>query len=309
MDKPRGPRRPNPRRDQPFAAIRTGERKVRPGPVFKLNETRRFTDAYHALLSMPLWGVVALMAVVYLAANLLFGALYMLTASGLGNLHRGSYWDAFFFSVQVFGAIDFGFVFPRTTLTEVVATAESFCSLVYVALATGLVFARAARPTARVMFSDPALITDFEGRRTFMLRIANRRSNQILEAEVLINLAHDVTTKEGLPMRRFEELAPLKARSPLFAFTWTVMHVIDETSPLWGKTAEDLDAEDAEVLVLLAGTDDRLGQRVHARHSYLAADILFDRKFVDVLSVNVHGRRVLDYTRFHETKPLQDKAT
>lgn len=304
MDKPSGPRRRTPHRDQPFAAIRTHESKVRPGPVFRLNETRRFTDAYHVLLSMPVWGLVVLMAVAYLVLNLLFGAFYMLTAAGLGNLHRGSYWDAFFFSVQVFGAIDFGFAFPRSFVTELAATVESFCSLVYVALATGLVFARVAKPSARVMYSDTALITDFEGRRTFMLRIANRRSNQILEAEVIINLAHDVTTREGLPMRRFEELAPLKARSPLFAFTWTVMHVIDETSPLRGKTAEDLERKDAEVLVLLGGTDDRLGQRVHARHSYLASDILFDRKFVDVLSVNAHGRRVLDYTRFHETEPL-----
>lgn len=304
MDKPRGPRRPSPERDQPFAAIRMGGSKVRPGPVFRLNETRRFTDAYHALLSMPLWGLVVVMAVAYLAANLFFAGLYLLAPGGIGNSHLGSYWDAFFFSVQTFGTIGYGFMFPRSFAAELIVTLESFTSLVYVALATGLVFARVARPSARVMFSRPALITDFEGRRTFSVRIANRRSNQILEAEVLINLAHDVTTREGLPMRRFEELTPLKARSPLFAFTWTVMHTIDETSPLWGKTAEDLESEDAEVLVLLAGTDDRLGQRVHARHSYLAGDIQFDRKFVDVLSVNAHGRRVLDYTRFHETEPL-----
>lgn len=301
MDRPAPDRWPEQTGERPFTVIRPDGRPVRPAPVFRRREPASFADLYHRMLALPLWGILAAMAVVYVAANLLFGALYLLTPGGVGNLKSGDYWDAFFFSVQTFGTIGYGYMFPRSLAADVIVTAESFTSLVYMAVATGLVFARVSRPTARVMFSSTAIIGMQDGKRTLMLRAANRRSNQILEAEVMINLARQTVTKEGQEIRRFEELKPLKPRTPLFAYTWMIMHVIEEDSPLHGLTAEDLDASDAEILVVLSGVDDRFSQRVHARYSYLAEDIAFDRRFIDVLSVTPDGRWVLDYTRFHDT--------
>jgi inward rectifier potassium channel len=133
-----------------------------------------------------------------------------------------------------------------------------------------------------------------------MFRAANRRANNILEAEVSVSLAHDAITREGHSIRRFEDLKVVRSRSPLFALTWTVMHRIDESSPLHGATSESLEASGAEVVVVMSGVDDRYAQRVHARHSYAADEVIWGARFEDILSVNEQGRRVVDYRRFHD---------
>ena len=137
---------------------------------------------------------------------------------------------------------------------------------------------------------------------TLMFRAANRRSNQILEAEVTVTLARDSVTVEGAQFRRFEELKVRRSRTPLFAYTWTVMHPIDDQSPLRGATLESLAHDRGEIIVGLSGVDDQFVQRVHARHSYSAAEIAWGKKFVDVLSIRPDGRRVIDYRLFHEVE-------
>ncbi len=194
------------------------------------------------MLALPLSGVIGLMAAAFLALNLLFAGLYMLAPGGVGNLRAGDFWNAFFFSVQTFGSIGYGYMFPRSYTADAIVTLESFTSLVYVALGTGLVFARVSRPTARVSFSRVAVIHDFDGVPTLMFRAANRRSNQILEAEVMVSLARDAVTREGHAIRRFEELKTARARSPLFALSWSVMHTIDAKSPLRDATPEIVSA-------------------------------------------------------------------
>jgi inward rectifier potassium channel len=172
--------------------------------------------------------------------------------------------------------------------------------LVYVAVTTGLVFARVSRPVSRVTFSHLAVIHDFEGRPTLMLRAANQRSNNILEAEVMVSLALDAETPEGFLFRRFEELKVARSRSPLFALTWTIMHPIDDASPLRDATHQSLTAQHAEIIVVLSGTDDRYAQRVHARHSYHSSEVVWDKRFADILSFGEDGQRTVDYGRFHD---------
>ena len=171
-------------------------------------------------------------------------------------------------------------------------------------VAINLVFARVSRPTARVSFSSQVVIHAFDGAPTLMFRAANRRANLILEAEVMVSLARDVTTVEGLQIRRFEELKIRRPRTPLFAYSWTVMHPIDESSPLWGVDQDQLAREKAEILVILSGVDDRYAQRVHARHSYSSGEITWNKRFADILSIEPGGQRVVDYTRFHDVVEL-----
>jgi inward rectifier potassium channel len=233
-----------------------------------------------------------------------FAGLYLMFPGEVANLAPGDFPNAFFFSVETFGTIGYGYLYPKGLEANLIMTVETFVGLVYVALATGLVFARVSRPTARVTFSRQAVVTEFDGEPMLMFRAANRRANQILEAEVTIALARDVRTLEGSDIRRFDELVVRRSRSPLFAYTWTVMHHIDEASPLWGATPEILQAQNVELIVVLSGVDDRYAQRVHARYSYQADEIVWNKRMADVLTIGPTGRRVIDYRRFHDLEEV-----
>jgi inward rectifier potassium channel len=279
----------------PTIVRRAGERSL----IIKRATREPFSDTYHKMLALPLWGILVLMAAVFVAANLIFTGLYM-WVGGVGELAHGDFWNTFFFSVETFGTIGYGHFYPDGFGANMVMTIETFVGLVYVAVATGLVFARVSRPTARVTFSKVAVIHDFDGVPTLMFRAANRRANQIFEAEVMVSLAHDTQTLEGHRIRRFEELRVVRSRTPLFALTWTVMHRIDESSPLHHATGESLAAAQAELVVVMSGVDDRYAQRVHARYAYAAEDIRWGARFHDILSFGPNGRRVVDYRRFHD---------
>jgi len=269
-------------------------------PIIVGRDRSPFTDLYHRVLALPLAGVLALMGATFLALNLIFAALYLIDPHGVAALEPGDFASAFFFSVETFGTIGYGHWYPQSLAANLLMTVETFVGLVYVAVTTGLVFARVSRPVSRVTFSRLAVIHDFEGTSTLMFRAANQRANHILEAEVMVSLARDVETAEGVPYRRFEELKVARSRSPLFALTWTIRHPIDARSPLKGATPDSLLAQHAEIIVVLSGTDDRYAQRVHARHSYTAEEVVWDKRLADILSFGENGRRTVDYGRFHD---------
>jgi inward rectifier potassium channel len=249
---------------------------------------------------------VALLATAWVGANVAFACLYVLDLDGIANARPGSFADAFFFSVQTLGTIGYGGMAPKSPYVNAVVTVEAFVGLLGFALATGLIFARFSRPTARVLFSRVAVITPFEGVPTLMFRAANERGNQILEAEVTVNLAQERASPEGEVMRRFEELKLTRSRSPLFALSWTVMHPIDETSPLKHATPDSLARSRAELMVVIGGTDETFWQKIYARHLYRAKDIVWNARLADVLEFGQDGERILDYTRFHDVEPVED---
>jgi inward rectifier potassium channel len=271
----------------------------RPDAVYIGHGKDRWRDAYHFLLTMPLAAFLAVMAGMYLAVNGLFGLLYFLVG-GVDGVQRGNFGDAFFFSVQTLGTIGYGQMWPHSLGAHVVVTIESFFGLFNLAIATGLLFARISRPTARVLFSDRAVVTRYEGEPTLMFRAANRRRNRIVEAEVTLTLVRDGYTKEGVAMRRFENMATVRSRSPVFALTWQIMHRIDELSPLLGESAESLGAQHAEIVVILKGLDETFAQTIHARASYTPDEIVWGGRLRDIFSRDERGRPVIDYTHFHD---------
>lgn len=193
---------------------------------------------------------------------------------------------------------------PATFYANVVVTVETAVGLMFLALATGMVFARFSRPTARILFSRVAVIGPYNGAPTLSLRLANQRRNQILEAEVDMTLLRDEQTQEGDMIRRFYDLRLARRRSPVFAMTFTVMHPIDRESPLYGVTPAVLAEQNAELVVTVTGLDETMAQPVHARTSYLPDEILCDHRFVDVIGWTEDGSRFIDYRRFHDTVPL-----
>jgi inward rectifier potassium channel len=261
---------------------------------------RRLTDLYHQLLTLSWGGFLLVWLVVYLAANLVFATLFWLDRGGLSGARPGSFEDAFFFSVQTLGTIGYGVIAPKSRLANALVACESFFSFGISALSTGLIFARVSRPTARVMFSRHAVVTPVNGVPTLMFRAANERQNQVLEAEVTVTLARSLSTAEGVTFRAFQALTLMRSRSPFFALSWSVMHRVDETSPLFGQTLETLLADKAEIVVVLSGVDETLAQRIHARHSYLPHEIVWNRRFADIIQMGDDGRAVVEFGRFHD---------
>ena len=257
-------------------------------------------DAYHVLLTMPLWAFFGVMAVAYLAINTIFALLFLADPGGVANARPGNFADHFFFSVQTLGSQGFGVLSPKSLYANVVMTLESFVGLFNLAIATGLLFARISRPTARIMFSSIAVVAPFEGSPALMFRAANRRRNLVVEAEVSVSLVRDVITTEGVAMRRFQDLPVARSRSPLFYLTWQVIHTIDEASPLYGQTAQSLLDMRAEILVVMKGIDETFVSTIHARASYTPDQIRWGRPLADIISEDGEGRRTIDFRRFHD---------
>lgn len=277
-----------------------------PRAVIKGQDSSRWKDVYHAVLTAPWWMFFLGLLLLFGILNFAFAAFYSFDPGGIENAH--SFWDDYLFSVRTIGSVSSPMM-PKSTYVNVLVSFEAFFSVLYLALVTGIMFAKFSKPYSRVIFSKVAVIAPFNGVPALMFRAANQRGNQILDAGVSVNFARQVTTTEGIVMRRFEELKLVRARSPLFALSWTIMHQIDETSPMYGKTVDDFFDMQVEILILLNGTDDTLADVIYARHSYTPDEILLDRRFVDILSISPAGRRVVDLNKFHDTEPLESTGT
>ena len=256
-------------------------------------------DAFHNIMALS-WpqffgGAVA----VYLLVNLLFASLYFAGPHAVNNA-RG-FADDFFFSVETLATVGYGAMSPGTLYGHCVATVEIITGLLTMAVITSLVFARFSRPTARMLFSRAVVITPYDGVPTLMLRVANQRSSYILEAAATVMLLRDEDTPEGHGLTRFFDLRLQRDRTPMFALSWLIMHRIDETSPLYGVTAEDIIRGDMRLMVTISGTDEVFAATVTARQSYSAEDIIFGRRFADIFLDGEHPRHnYIDMSRFHE---------
>ena len=268
-------------------------------PVYIGHAKDGWRDFYHFLLTVPLWRLMLVLAAGYLAINALFALVYMLVG-GVSGVRPGDYAADFFFSVETISTVGYGQMWPQSFGAHLVMAIESFFGLYNLAIATGLLFARFSRPTARIMFSDRAVVTPVNGVPTLMFRAANRRRNRIVEAEVTLNLLRDGVTDEGAAFRRFETLETVRSRTPVFALTWTIMHRVDETSPLFGETEASLAARRAEIVVVMRGIDETFAQTIHARGSYTPDEIVWNAKLVDIFTRDESGRPVIDFTHFHD---------
>jgi inward rectifier potassium channel len=262
----------------------------------------RLSDLYYLLIRAKWRSVFAFVTGCYLLINALFGLAYW----GLGGVQGtdGGYLDHFFFSVQTFGTIGYGAMYPLAKSTQWLMVLESVGSLLLSATVTGLVFAKFARPTARVLWSKTAVVADREGVPTLMFRMANERLNHVVEATLHAAVVRAERTKEGEMIRRVVDLELARNSSPTFILTWTAMHAITKDSPLWGLTQEGLAAQQAEIVLTLMGLDDTIMQTIHSRASFLPHEVQFGKKFADVVG-QVGTRRVLDYGRLHEVVPAK----
>lgn len=279
--------------------VRVGDTQV----VAEGRRRSRLRDPYHLVLSLSWPRFFAALVLAFVLVNLLFGTTYWLLPGSVTNAREGMFLDYFFFSIETLATVGYGVMSPATVAAHVVASLEILFGLVGVALITGLVFARFSRPTARILFSRRAVIRDFEGRRVLMLRIANERYNRIVEASATLSLVRVEVNAQGESFVRIHDLRLLRERTPVFALTWTLIHPIDERSPLSGLDAAALAASRARILVSVTGHDENMAAAVHAGGEYQAGELAFDARFVDILQQTPAGGRVVDLTRFHDVEP------
>lgn len=268
-----------------------------------------FTDNYARLLAARWRVLLVLLVAVYLLINVVFAAIYVAIGPCIENARPGSWLDPFFFSVETFATIGYGKMLPQGDAANFVMTAEAIVGFIYFAMATGLLFSKFSRPTSRVLFSNVAVISHYDGRPHLMLRIANERGNRIVDATIAMTMLKSTVSTEGHQMRRFHDMKLARSRAPLLQLSWTILHPIDEDSPLYDMRPDDVAASEAEVIVSLTGLDETMSQPIHARYSYRCDEILTDAVFEDVLHVMPDGTLEMHYHRFHAVRRLVQESS
>jgi inward rectifier potassium channel len=243
-------------------------------------------NVYHTLMAMSWRKFLFLLLLLYFFSNIVFGGLYtLLGPTALVDTSEAPLTDAFlrgfFFSVQTFATIGYGTIHPVGVIPNLLVTIESYYSLIANALVTGVVFARFARPTAKIVLSDVAVVAPYQDISAFMFRLVNGRNNQLVEVRAVVMFTRFVV-ENGKRVRKFDTLA-LERRSVSFLpLSWTVVHPISEGSPMYGLTEADLHSSEAEILILLTGTDETFASGVHQRSSYKPDEIRWGHKFVSI---------------------------
>jgi inward rectifier potassium channel len=240
----------------------------------------------------------------FLIINIIFAFAYM--ALGIEHLQglepeMGAFVNAFFFSIHTLTTVGYGNIFPRGAWANAVAAAEAATGLMVFAIATGLLYGRFSRPSARILFSDRMLIAPYQEGTALQFRITNARNNVLMDLDARM-LLMTVDQVDGQLKRDYVDLPLERQRVYFFPLTWTVVHPIDSSSPLYGKTREDLAAKAAEFLILLQGFDDTFSQVVHARYSYTHDEVLWGAKFLPAFHVDPDGDLVLDIDHINDLK-------
>ena len=263
----------------------------------------RSLSLYHWLLTMSWTRFILLIIGFYFVINFVFACGYYLCGpdafEGVRDIHEQHWFlQAFFFSVQTVATIGYGRVNPVSLTANILVTFDSIVGLLGIALITGILFARFSRPSAKVLFSDHAVIAPYRGTTAFEFRIANGRSNQLIQVNVTVTLSMFEMENDSR-VRKFH-LLPLERRSVVFfPLNWTIVHPIDEKSPLRGITERELHASEAEFLVLLTAVDETFSQTVHARSSYKHHEVVWGAKFSNMFH-SEDGSLTVDLHRIHD---------
>jgi inward rectifier potassium channel len=260
-----------------------------------------WADISHRCMTASWPAFIAGAALVFVAFNAVFALFYWIGNQPIANVPTGAYIDYLYFSIETLSTAGYGDMHPQNHYGHFISAVELFTGIFSMSLMTGLIFARFARPNARLLFADHPVISSHDGKPTLMVRFANERHNIIGNATARLWLLRNEMSMEGVSFRRFYELPLVRSEHPALALSWTLYHVIDEESPLYGLDANDLEASAVSLVVVVSGYDVVAAQTVHARRPYDHSDIRFGHRYADILDTSEDGRIRIDYARFHET--------
>lgn len=262
--------------------------------VLRRGTTWRDVHPYLHLVSIPWAQFFGWILLAYIVVNSLFAAIYFwlgpgaLTGKSDFDHSLNRFLECVFFSSQTLTTVGFGAIAPASAAANMVAAFEALCGLLGFAVATGLLFGRVSRPSARIGFSEKALIAPYQEGTSLQFRVVNRRANTLIEPAVTL-LLMTVDRSDGQSRREFKLLKLERDKIMLFPLTWTVVHPIDSESPLFGKTAADLEALQAELMVFAKAWDETFSQTVHQRFSYRYSEIVWGARFTPAFGVDPNG--------------------
>jgi inward rectifier potassium channel len=260
-------------------------------------------DLFHFFMTVTWLQLFSTFAGFFLGFDVLFGLLYHLVPGCIANLNPPGFAGDFFFSVETLATVGYGDMHPQTVYGHTVAMVEIFVGLMSLAVITGIMFARFSRPRARFLFTRNAVVRPIDGKRTLVFRAANERQNVVQDASARLRMLRNEVSREGFRMRRVIDLPLVRSQHPMFVLGWTIMHVIDDASPLQGETSESLQRCEAAFVLSVSGTDDTTGQTLMARGEYSHADIRWNSTFLDMLEEAEDGTLHMDYAKFHDVEP------
>jgi inward rectifier potassium channel len=292
-------------------------KRLRASPTFKLYNDdliadglnhRLFNDLYFYCMTMRWPAFFGLIGVFFLCLNTFFAALYYAAPDSVANLNPSGFLGAFFFSAETLATVGYGDMHPHSMWGHAVSTLEIFVGMMGMAVITGMVFARFSRPRPRIVFSKNPIIRPMNGAETLMLRAANARLNAILEASAKLRLLREEVSPEGVKMRRIYDLELVRDQTPMFMLSWTLMHVINEHSPLFHMRAEDLASSKTMLVLSLSGTDETTSHTLQTRQVYPTSSIRHHHAFRDLVHTDADGQDHVDYQRIHDTYALEPRA-
>jgi inward rectifier potassium channel len=290
------------------AKLRRAIRKDGKFNVQRSGRTWRDVHPYLYLINKPWHVFFGLIFAVFVAVNLLFAALYYLI--GIQYLQGANapteterFLNAFFFSTQTLTTVGYGSLAPRGLASNFIASFEAMLGLMGFAVITGFLVGRVTRPTARIGFSKSMLVAPYRDSTSLQFRVVNRSMSNLMELEARVMLMTVQSCPGGLE-RKYDQLELERAGILFLALTWTIVHVVDAESPLYGKTPADLEREQAEVLILIKGVDDTFSQTVHTRHSYTYDEIVWGAQFAPAFEFDSHGDMKLEVNRVSDIVKL-----
>ncbi|MEJ2008095.1 MAG: ion channel [Acidobacteriota bacterium] len=289
------------------------DRIINPNGQFNVRRRGATWRDVHPYLFMINTSWPAFLAIIffgYVITNVIFGCVYLeIGVAHLRGAEAGTALDrfvsAFFFSAQTLTTVGYGSIAPSGYPASLVAAFEALLGLMAFAIGTGLLFGRFSRPAARLAFSKLMVVAPYRAGSSLQFRVANRRSNNLMEISAQMLLMTVEPSDHGL-RRNYTPLSLERQSVHFLPLTWTVVHPIDEASPLWNQTAEDMARQQAEFLVLIKAFDDTFFQTVHARRSYRYDELAWGARFVPAFEPDSQGRMVLDLERLSETAPSPD---
>ena len=264
-------------------ADQNSKRVINKNGSFNLVRIGEKKSLYHSLVTMPWWQFMLAIAGTYVVVNMLFASVYLLIDfHGIGMTSDYEVINRFliasFFSVQTLTTVGYGSLYPLSATVSLIASIEALTGLMIFAIFTGLMYGRFSKPYHGIRFSRNMIYTPFRQQNALMFRVANERNHNLTELEARI-LMSVIVTDNGRSTRKYQVLELENSRITYFPLNWTLVHCIDEKSPLYGMTKTDFEGTDLEMMIMIKGYNETAAQSFHAKSSYTVNEIIWNAKF------------------------------
>lgn len=264
---------------------------------------RRSFDVYRFAVGLNTRRFLVLFLAAEGAINTIFALLYLAAPGSIGNQYPKGFLGAFFFSLETLATVGYGEMYPGTLYGHWIAALEILVGVGFTALMTGLLFVRFSKPRAKLAYADHPVVTTMNGRPTLVLRFGNMRAEPLHSARAALHMLTRTVSAEGIRQAAPVELALVRSRIPLFAITWTLLHVIDETSPLHGAAVQDEQLQSTRFFLTFQAHDPTIGQEISDLHTFSGADILFGMRYVDAVTTLDATTTLADFSLLSAIEP------